>query len=111
MRRFGGFESSIKARFEWDALHFDSTNQKLHEFLDVLQKTAEEAFGSEAQNFMRKAFYPKMPDYFKKIILLDNKRYNDIVFLSEKEMRLDGLGAPDETTLVPLNAVDVYPTD
>ena len=37
-----------KARCEWDALKFDPSTQKLHEFLDVLQKTAKEAFGSEA---------------------------------------------------------------
>ena len=47
-RRFGDFQSSAKAKCEWDALHFDPTKQKLHEFLDVLQKTVKEAFGSEA---------------------------------------------------------------
>ena len=39
-RRFGDFQSSAKARCEWDSLHFDPTKQKLHEFLDTLQKTA-----------------------------------------------------------------------
>ena len=48
-RRFGYFQSAAKARCEWDALHFDPTKQKLHEFLDMLQKTAKEAFGLEAQ--------------------------------------------------------------
>ena len=42
-RRFGDFQSAAKARCEWDALHFDPTKQKLHEFLDMLQKTAKEA--------------------------------------------------------------------
>ena len=37
-RRFGDFQSSAKARCEWDALHFDPTKQKLHEFLDAQQK-------------------------------------------------------------------------
>ena len=32
-RRFGDFQSSAKARCEWDSLHFDPTKQKLHEFL------------------------------------------------------------------------------
>ena len=44
-RRFGDFQSAAKARCEWDAVHFDPTKQKLHEFLDILQKTAKEAFG------------------------------------------------------------------
>ena len=81
-RRFGDFQSSAKARCEWDALHFDPTKQKLHEFLDALQKTAKEAFGSEAQRFIDKAIYAKMPDHVKKILnraYLEDKPYNDIV--------------------------------
>ena len=31
-RRFGDFQSSAKARCEWDSLHVDPTKQKLHEF-------------------------------------------------------------------------------
>ena len=37
-RRFGDFLSMAKARCEWDSLKFDPATQKLHEFLDVLQK-------------------------------------------------------------------------
>ena len=113
-RRFGDFQSSAKARCEWDSLHFDPTKQKLHEFLDTLQKTAKEAFGSEAQKFIDKAIYAKMPDHVKKILnraYLEDKPYNDIVLHLEREMRLNGLGAPDETTLVPLNTVDVVPPE
>ena len=113
-RPFGDFQSSAKARCEWDALHFDPTKQKLHEFLDALQKTAKEAFGSEAQKFIDKAIYAKMPDHVKKILnraYLEDKPYNDIVLHLEREMRLNGLGAPDETTLVPLNTVDAAVAD
>ena len=113
-RRFGDFQSSAKARCERDTLHFDPTKQKLHEFLDVLQKTAKEAFGPEAQKFIDKAIYAKMPDHVKKILnraYLEGKPYNDIVLHLEREMRLNGLGAPDETILVPLNAVDVAPME
>ena len=52
-RRFGDYLSMAKARCECDALNFDHSTQKLHEFLDVLQKTAKEAFGAEAQQFIR----------------------------------------------------------
>ena len=113
-RPFGDFHSSAKARCEWDSLHFDPTKQKLHEFLDILQKTAKEAFGSEAQKFIDKAIYAKIPDHVKKILnraYLEDKPYNDIVLHLEREMRLNGLGAQDETLLVPLNTVDVAPTE
>ena len=113
-RRFGDFQSSAKARCEWDSLHFDPTKQKLHEYLDTLQKTAKEAFGSEAQKFIDKAIYAKMPDHVKKILnraYLEDKPYNDFVLHLEREMRLNGLGTPDETTLVPLNTVDVVPPE
>ena len=55
-----------KARCQWHALKFDRSVQKFHEFLDVLQKTAKEAFGAEAQQFIDKALYGKMPDHVKK---------------------------------------------
>ena len=55
-----------------------------------------------------------MPDHVKKILnraYLEDKPYNDIVLHLEREMRLNGLGAPDETTLVSLNNVDTAPSD
>ena len=55
-----------------------------------------------------------MLDHVKKIINrahLEDKPYNDIVLQLEREMRLNGLGAPDETTLIPLNTVDAVVTD
>ena len=111
-RRFGDYLSMAKARCEWYALKFDPSNQKLHEFLDVLQKTAKEEFGSEAQHIIDKAIYAKMPDHVKKILnraYLEDKPYNDIVLHLETEMRLNGFGAPDEVTLVPLNKVEPAP--
>ena len=50
-----------------------------------------------------------MPDHVKELLnraYLEDKPYNDIVLNLKREMRLNGIGAPDETTLVPLNAVD-----
>ena len=104
--RFGDYLSMAKARCEWDALKFDPSTQKLHEFLDVPQNIAKEALVSEAQQIIDKAIYAKMPDHVKKILnraYLEDKPYNDIVLLLEKEMRLNGLGAPDEVFLVPSN--------
>ena len=82
--------------------------------MDVLQKTAEKAFGLEAQKFIDKAIYAKMPDHVEKIInraYLEVKPSNDIVLHLEREMRLNGLRAPDETTLIPLNEVDAAPPE
>ena len=83
-----------------------TTKQKVHEFLDILQKTAKEALGSEAQKFIDEAFFAKMPDHVEKIL---NRAYfqnsNNVLHL-ERQMRLKGLGEPDETTLDPLKAVD-----
>ena len=67
-----------------------------------------------AQKFIDKAIYAKRPDHVKKILnraYLEDKPYNDIVIRLEREMRLNILGAPDETTLVPLNTVDVAPPE
>ena len=67
---------------------------------------------TEAQQFIDKAIYAKMPDHVKKILkraYLEDKPYNDIVLHFEKEMRLNGLGAPDEVTRVPLNKIEPAP--
>ena len=82
--------------------------------LDVSQKTAKDAFGSEAQKFIDKAIYAKMADHVKKTLnraYLEDKPYKDIVLHLEREMRLNGLGAPDETTLMPLNTIDEVVTE
>ena len=60
------------------ALHFDPTKQELHELLDILQKTAIEAFVPEAQTFLDKTICAKMQDHVKKILnreYLDDKHY------------------------------------
>ena len=112
-RQFGDYLSMAKARCEWDSLKLDPATQKLHEFPDVLQKTAKEAFGSEAQQFIDKAIYAKLPEHVKKIFnraYLEDKLYNDIVLHLEQEMRLNGLGAPDEVTQVPLKKLETAQT-
>ena len=106
-RRFGDYLSMAKARCEWDALSFVPSTQKLHKRLDILHKTAKEALGAESQQFIDKA--KKMPDHVEKILNrahLEDKPYNDFVLHLEKEVPLNGLGAPDEVTLIPLNKIE-----
>ena len=108
-RRFGENLSMAKARCEWVAHKFDPSTQNMHEVVDLLQKTAKEAFGAEAQQFIDKAIYAKMPDHVKKMLkraYLEDTPINDIVIHLERETRLNGLGAPDEVTLVPLNKIE-----
>ena len=79
---------------------------KLHEFLNSLQKTTKEAFRPEAQQFIGKAIYAKMRDHVKTKL---NRAY-----LEDKlclVMRPSGLGAADEPTLVPLNSVETVPLE
>ena len=88
---------------------FNPTKQKLHVFLDVLQKTAREAFGPEARKLIDKTIFAKTPDHDKKILNQTNpedKANNDIILYLEREMRLNGLGTLDEITLIPLNSVN-----
>ena len=105
----------FKQRFcEWDALQFDPTKLNFSIFWMRCKKTSKAAFGSEAQTFINKAIYAKMPDHVKKILnsaYLEDKPYNDIFLHLKQKMRLNGVRAPDETTVVPLNAVDVHPTE
>ena len=60
-RRFGDFQSSAKARCEWDALHFDPTKQKLHEFLDVPQKPRKKRLALKHRNSSTRQSTPKCP--------------------------------------------------
>ena len=73
-RRFGNFQSSAKIRCEWDTLHFRPTKQKLHEFLDTLQKTAKEAFGPEAQKFIVKENMQKCRTMSKRYSIVLSRR-------------------------------------
>ena len=47
-RRFVDYLSMAKARCEWDTLKFDPSTQKLHEFLDSLQKNSKRKFRSRS---------------------------------------------------------------
>ena len=50
-----------------------------------------------------------MPDHVKKILnkaYLEDKPYNDKVLHLEREMRLNGLEALDEMTMIPLKKIE-----
>ena len=90
--------------------HIQSLNTKApRNFGYTPKKIAKVAFGTEGQQFFDKAIYAKMPDHVKKILnraYFEDKPHNDSVLHLEREIRLNGLGATDEVTLVPLNKIE-----
>ena len=88
-RRFGDFQSSAKARCE-----------------------CKRSVRSRGQKFIDTSIYAKMPNQVKKNLnRLISKPHYFIALHLEREIRLIGLGALDETTLVPVNSVDLAPPE
>ena len=74
-------------------------NQKLIDFLNELQKIAEDAFRVVAQAIFEQFMYAKMPPHLRKSINqahLENGIYEQIVSHLEMELELKGLEVPDE---------------
>ena len=98
-RKYVKPQSMATAKHKFQRLVFNPTNQKLIDFLDELQKLAEDAFGVAAQAIMEQFIYAKMPPHLKKSINqahLVNGTYEQIVSHLERELELNGLEAPDE---------------
>ena len=95
-------QSMATAKHKFQRLVFNPANQKLIDFLEELQKLAKDAFGAAAQAIIEQFIYAKMPPHLKKSINqahLGNGTYEEIVSHLEKELKLDGLEAPDEMQL------------
>ena len=87
------------ATHKFQKFFFNPTNQKLVEFLNELQKLAEDALGTAAHAIIEHFIYAKMPAQLKKSknqAHLENCTYEQIVTHLERELELDGLEAPDE---------------
>ena len=98
-RKYVKPESSASAKHRFNRLSFDPENQKLPDFLEELQESAEKAFGDNAHQMIENLLYAKMPPHLKKSInqaYLENGTYDQIVKHLEREMELNGLEA-DET--------------
>ena len=91
-------ESSASAKHRFNRLFFDLENQKLPDFLEELQESAEKAFGDNAHQMIENLLYAKMPSHLKKSInqaYLVNGTYNQIVKHLERGMELNGLVADE----------------
>ena len=100
-RKYVKPESSASAKHRFNRLFFDPENQKLPDFLEELQESAEKAFGDTAHQMIENLLYAKMPPHLKKSInqaYLENGTYDQIVKHLEREMELNGLEA-DETSV------------
>ena len=104
-RKYVKPQSMATAKHKFQRLVFNPANQKLIDFLDELQKLAEDAFGVAAQAIIEQFIYAKMPPHLKKSINqahLENGTHEQIVSHLERELELNGLKAPDE---MPINTV------
>ena len=89
-------ESSASAKHRFNRLMFQPENQKVPDFLEDLQESAEKAFGEAAPQMIESLLYAKMPPYLKESInhaYLENGTYEQIVRHLEREMELNGLEA------------------
>ena len=64
-RKYVKPESSASAKHRFNRLSFDPENQKLPDFLEELQESAEKAFGDNAHQMIENLLYAKMPPISK----------------------------------------------
>ena len=98
-RKYVKTQSIATAKHKIYRLVFNPANQKVIDFLDKLRKLANYEFGLAAQAIIEQFLYAKKPPHLKKSINqahLDNGSYEQIVSHLERELKLNGLEAPDE---------------
>ena len=98
-RKYVKPQSMITAKHKFQRLVFNPANQKLIDFLDEIQKLAKDAFGVAAQAIIEQFIYAKLPLHLKKSNNqphLQNGTFEQIVSHIERELKLNGLEAPDE---------------
>ena len=98
-RKYVKPQSMATAKHKVQRLVFNSANHKLIDFLDKLQKLAEDAFEVATQAIIEQFIHAKMPPHLKKSINqahLENGAYEQIVSHLERELQFNGLETPDE---------------
>ena len=90
------------AKHKLQQLVFNPANQKLIDFLDELQKLANDAFGVDAQAIIQQFIYAKISPHLKNLTnqaRWENGTYEQIVTHLERELELNSLEYPDATQL------------
>ena len=100
-RKFLKPQSMATAKHKFQKIVFNQAKHKLAEFLDELQKLANDAFGIAiaAHSIIEQFIYARMPPHLKKSTNqahLENGTSEQNVTHLEKELGLNGLEAPDE---------------
>ena len=93
---------------------FDPERQKLPDFLEELQESAEKAFSDIAQQMIESLLYAKMPSHLKRSIIqayLENGTYEQIVRHLEREMELNGLESEDTGVKTQMTAINKQAED
>ena len=106
-RKYVKPESSASAKHRFHRLSFHPENQKLPDFLEELQESAEKAFGENAHQMIENLLYAKMPPHLKKSInqaFLENGTYDQIVKHLEREIELNGLEADEPLVKTQMTA-------
>ena len=89
----------VTAKHKFQKLVFNPANQNLVDFLDELQKLANDAFAIAVHALIEQFVYAKVPPHLRKSTNqahLENGTYKQIVKHLERELELNGLEAPDE---------------
>ena len=107
-RKYVKPESNAPAKHKFNRFIFQPEKQKLSDFLENLQESAEKAFGEAAPQMIENLIYAKMPPHFKKSInqaYLENGTYEQIVRHLEREMELNGLEADEPLVKTQMTVV------
>ena len=96
-------QSMATAKHKFQKLVFSPANQKIVDFLDALQKLAEDAIGIAVHAIIEQFMYAKLPPHLKKSKYqthLEKGKYEQIVTHLEKELELNYLQATKLQTLM-----------
>ena len=91
-RKYVKPESSASAKQRFHRFKFDPERQKLSDFLEELQESAEKAYSDIASQMIENLLYAKMPTLLKRSINqahIDNGTYEQIVRHLERKMELN----------------------
>ena len=106
-RKYVKPESSASAKHRFNRRFFDPENQKLQDFLEVLQESVEKAFEDNARQIIENLLYAKMLPHVKKSInqaYLENGTHDQTVKHLEREMELNGLEAVEPSVKIQMTA-------
>ena len=113
-RKYVKPESSASAKHRFHRLTFDPERQKLPDFLEELQESAEKTFGDIASQIIESLLYAKLPPHLKRSInqaYLENGTYEQIVRHLERGMELNGLELDDTGIQTQMTAINKQAED